>query len=115
MLAGGSGFLGGALRTALANDGHAVANLTRSTTPRHSADIPWAPNGTAAGDWVNAIDGVDAVVNLAGEGIADARWTDERKRAILDSRLAATRSLVAAMAHVRTPPSVFVSASAIGY
>lgn len=115
VLAGGSGFLGGALRTALENDGHAVANLTRRTTPRVSGDITWVPNGAAAGDWVNAIDGIDAVVNLAGEGVADARWTEARKRAILESRLAATRSLVAAIARVSTPPSVFVSASACGY
>lgn len=115
VIAGGSGFLGGALRTALENDGHAVANLTRSPIPRRTGDIPWTPNGTAAGDWVNVINGVDAVVNLAGEGIADARWTEARKRAILDSRLAATRSLVAAVTRASAPPAVLVSASGIGY
>jgi uncharacterized protein (TIGR01777 family) len=115
VVAGGSGFLGGALRKALLDDGHAVANLTRRTTPRSADDITWVPNGAAAGAWVDAIDGVDAVVNLAGEGIADARWTEARKRALLESRLAATRSLVAALARAATPPSVFVSASGIGY
>jgi hypothetical protein len=115
VVAGGSGFLGGALRQALLADGHAVANLTRRTTPRAPDDIAWIPNGTAAGEWVKAIDGVDAVVNLAGEGIADARWTEARKRALIDSRLAATRSLVAAIARAAAPPSVFVSASGIGF
>ena len=114
VIAGGSGFLGGALRKALFDDGHAVANLTRGT-PRAPGDITWTPNGAAAGAWVQAIDGVDAVVNLAGEGIADARWTEARKRSLVDSRLAATRSLVAAIAAAAKPPSVFVSASGIGY
>lgn len=115
VLAGGSGFLGGALRKALLSDGHAVANLTRSTTPRESGDITWTPNGTAAGTWVNAIDGVDAVVNLAGAGIADQRWSEARKRALLDSRLAATKSLVEAIGRVANPPKVLVSGSGIGY
>lgn len=115
VVAGGSGFLGGALRKALLADGHAVANLTRRTTPHAADDITWVPNGTAAGPWVQAIDGVDAVVNLAGEGIADARWSESRKRALVDSRLAATRSLVAAISRAAKPPSVFVSASGIGY
>ena len=114
VLAGGSGFLGGALRQALLGDGHAVANLTRGT-PRVSGDITWTPDGTASGAWVSAIDDVDAVVNLAGEGIADARWSDARKQSLLQSRVAATRSLVAAITQAAKPPTVFVSASGIGY
>ena len=61
-----------------------------------------------------AIDGADAVVNLAGEGIADKRWTAARKSAILASRIDATRAIVAAIRAARTPPGVLISSSAIG-
>lgn len=115
LLAGGSGFLGRALRGRLIADGHAVANLTRRARPAASGDITWTPDGTASGDWAKAIDDADAVVNLAGEGIADGRWNEARKRSIVESRLVSTRSLVAAFRQTAKPPSVFVSASAVGY
>lgn len=112
--AGGSGFLGTALGDALRADGHTVVNLTRKAVPGGPREVRWTPDGTA-GDWAAAIDGADAVVNLAGEGIADARWSDARKRALRDSRLLATRSLVAAIERAARPPSVLVSGSGIGY
>jgi uncharacterized protein len=114
VVAGGSGFLGGALRAALFADGHAVANLTRQTTPRAPDDVTWTPDGTA-GDWADVVDGADAVVNLAGEGIADERWSAARKQSIVTSRLLPTRSLVTACARATRPPHVFVSASGVGY
>jgi uncharacterized protein (TIGR01777 family) len=114
VLAGGSGFLGGPLRDALVADGHRVVNLTRKSPPASPDDVTWRPDGTA-GPWAQTLDGADAVVNLAGEGIADRRWSEERKRRILESRLAATRSVVAACAGVQHPPRVLVSASAVGY
>jgi uncharacterized protein len=114
VVAGGSGFLGTALRAALVADGHAVANLTRRPIPSAPDDVMWTPDGTANG-WARVVDGVDAVVNLAGAGIADTRWTDERKDLILTSRIAATRSLVTAIARAAAPPRVLVSASAVGY
>jgi uncharacterized protein (TIGR01777 family) len=115
VVAGGSGFLGRALRARLLADGHAVANLTRRETPQAPDDITWTPDGTGAGAWARSIDGVDAVVNLAGEGIADARWSEARKRSIVESRLLVTRSLVGAITRARKPPSVFVSGSGVGY
>jgi hypothetical protein len=114
VVAGGSGFLGGALRAALFADGHAVANLTRKTTPRAADDVTWTPDGTA-GEWAEVVNGADAIVNLAGEGIADARWSAARKHAIVTSRVLPTRSLVAACARASRPPQVFVSASGVGY
>jgi uncharacterized protein (TIGR01777 family) len=114
VVAGGSGFLGRALRAALLTDGHKVANLTRQATPRAPDELPWTPDGTA-GPWAAALDDIDAIVNLAGEGIADRRWTAERKQAIVASRTLATRSLVAACARAARPPRVFVSASGVGY
>jgi uncharacterized protein len=119
VIAGGSGFLGRALSGRLVADGHQVLVLTRGG--RHSnpwegvrSAASWTPNGSA-GDWAAALEGADAVVNLAGASIADGRWTQERKAAILDSRIDATRSLVAAVRGLRRPPAVLLSASAQGY
>jgi uncharacterized protein (TIGR01777 family) len=115
VIAGGTGFLGRPLATALGPD---VVILTRGAgrpagTPRTRV-LQWIPDGTA-GPWASVIDGADAVVNLAGESIAGSRWTADQKRRILDSRVLATRSLVDAIAHAQSPPPVFVSGSAVGY
>ncbi len=63
----------------------------------------------------SAVDGAGAVINLAGESIAGKRWTAAQKQRILESRVQATRSLVAAIARATAPPPVFVSGSAVGY
>jgi uncharacterized protein (TIGR01777 family) len=114
VLAGGSGFLGAPLREALTASGHHVVNLTRHPSPGRPGDLAWTPDGTV-GPWAREIQNADAVVNLAGAGIADKRWSDARKKEILESRLAATRSLVSAILSVERPPRVLVSASAVGY
>jgi uncharacterized protein (TIGR01777 family) len=67
------------------------------------------------GPFARAIDGADAVINLAGESIAGRRWTPAQKRRILDSRVLATRSLVAAVRAAKRPPEVLISGSAVGY
>jgi uncharacterized protein (TIGR01777 family) len=114
IVAGGSGFLGRALQKYLGNRGHTVLTLTRRATPGDSTQLEWQPDGTA-GPWAAALCGADAVLNLAGAGIADARWSDARKRALRESRLLPTKSLVAALRRASPPPSTFVSASGIGY
>ncbi len=114
MLAGGSGFLGRKLAARLEHDRHRVVTLTRRPRKDHQTDVAWQPDGSA-GSLAGHLDGVDAVVNLAGEGIADRRWTTDRKAALRNSRLLATRTLVGAMATCQTAPRVFVSASGIGY
>jgi uncharacterized protein (TIGR01777 family) len=116
-IAGGSGFLGRHLCAHLAAAGHTVTVLGRgaaSGLPAGIGQVRWAPDGTT-GDWASVIDGCDAVVNLAGTSIGDGRWTRARKAEILASRLAATNSLVAAIAAAGRRPSVFVSASAQGF
>jgi len=112
VLAGGSGFLGRALRSRLQRDGHTVTVLTRS--PRTPDEVAWTPD-SKAGAWAGALDSADGIVNLAGEGIADRRWNDARKRALRDSRLVATRSIVAALHQSPAAPPVLVNASAVGY
>ncbi|HEY7440894.1 MAG TPA: TIGR01777 family oxidoreductase [Vicinamibacterales bacterium] len=123
VIAGGTGFLGQPLATALAAEGHAVTVLTRKGSPPSATERPapgsvgqvqWNPDGTT-GPWTQALDGATAVINLAGESIAARRWTAAQKARLVDSRRAATRSLVAAIGSSRQPPPVFISASAIGY
>jgi uncharacterized protein (TIGR01777 family) len=111
VIAGGSGFLGSALANGWRADGHRVLVLTRH--PRRADEIGWTP-GSRDNSWIGALDGADAVVNLAGEGIADKRWSADRKAAILDSRIRATRAIVAGIEESRTPPRVLISGSAIG-
>src|SRR6185295_15996108 len=65
--------------------------------------------------WTSAINGADAVVNLAGESIAGRRWSAAQKQQILNSRVNATRSLAAAISGAALPPPLFISASAVGY
>ncbi len=112
VVAGGSGFLGSALVRSCRGDGHDLAVLTRR--PRDAGDVQWAP-GAGPGGWTQSLEDADAVVNLAGEGIADRPWTEARKRAILDSRVTATRALAEAIRGCTHPPRVFLSASGVGF
>jgi uncharacterized protein (TIGR01777 family) len=118
VIAGGTGFLGQPLATQLRADGHDVVVLTRrgDTAPagRSARVVAWTPNGEA-GAWASEIDGAGAVVNLAGEPIAGRRWTAAHKAGILESRVLATRSVVAAIGRAASPPAVLVNGSAVGY
>ena len=111
VLAGGSGFLGRALARALRADGHTVVVLTRR--PRGPHDAAWSGDERDR-SWWPRLDGVDVVVNLAGESIAGGRWTAARKTAILQSRVAPTRAIVSAIGAARQPPPVLLGGSAIG-
>jgi uncharacterized protein len=111
LITGGTGFLGEALCPRLAAAGHEVVVLSRQAKPR-------LPGGVARSvrrlDDLQARD-FDAVINLAGEPIADARWTESRKKLLLDSRVDMTSRLVQWMAASKARPAVLVSASAVGY
>jgi uncharacterized protein len=118
VISGGTGFLGQPLASALSFDGHDVTILSRDPATRTSSTaqtVAWMPDGSATGRWTTAIDGAGAVINLAGEPIAGARWTPAQKQRILDSRVLATRSLTAAISRAARPPSVFISGSAVGF
>jgi uncharacterized protein (TIGR01777 family) len=115
VLAGATGFLGRPLVAALRSAGHDLVSLTRRPRGLDGVrEVAWTPDGTA-GSWAEAIDGADAIVNLAGESIADGRWTDARKRALRDSRLLSTRSLVSAIGRASKRPSLLLSSSAVGF
>jgi len=110
LISGATGLIGNALIPELEAGGHRVTRLTRS--PRSADDVGWDPEaGTIGGD----LEGTDAVVHLAGESIAEGRWTQEKKRRILESRRNGTRLLSEAIAALPTPPSVMISTSADGY
>ena len=114
VVAGGSGFLGRALVHAWRNDGHEVKVLTRRPGPAAADDVRWDP-GSREGTWTRDLEHTDAVVNLAGEGIADKPWTAARKAAILASRVDSTRALAEAIRGCSYPPRVFISASGVGF
>jgi uncharacterized protein len=119
VVTGGTGFIGRALCVALIQGGHRVSILTRNavTASRllepHMTAVEW--NGHDTGPWEQVLEGADAVINLAGAPIADARWTMARKRLITDSRVLTTRLLVRALSRCSTKQATFISASGIGY
>lgn len=108
---GSSGLIGTALTSSLEADGHRVIPVVRSRAT--DGTISWDP---AAGTIdAAALEGVDAVVHLAGEGIASGPWTTEQRHRIRDSRTDGTRLLADTLAGLARPPAVLVSGSAIGY
>ena len=114
VIAGGSGFLGRPLASALARHGHEVTILTRQDRRLPPGHITWNPDGRT-GAWAPLLDGAHALVNLAGASIAGGRWTPERKRVLQESRVLPTRSLVAAVRASARPPRVLVSMSGVGF
>ena len=122
-ITGATGFIGSSLVARLQKSGHQVMILTRNTSYARKIFPSQAfPNieivnytPTILGSWQNAISGCDSVVNLAGESIAEGRWTEEKKQKILQSRQLTTQNLVTAIANAEQKPSVLVNASAIGY
>lgn len=110
-ITGATGFLGRALVARLAARGHAPVAITRKREGAGRDAILWNPErGELHPD---ALAGFDAVINLAGENIAQ-RWTDEAKRAIRDSRVQATELLARTIGAMDRPPNVFLSGSAVG-
>jgi len=112
LVSGSTGLVGSALVPLLSSQGLSVVRLARSSAPGSSA-ISWDP---AAGrlDPV-ALEGIDAVVHLAGENVASGRWNAKRKLRILDSRVQGTRLLSETIARLERPPKTLVCASAVGY
>jgi uncharacterized protein (TIGR01777 family) len=114
VLAGGSGFLGRALHAHFSAGGHIVRILTRRPRPGVMNEVAWQPDGFT-GPWATTLDDADVVVNLAGEGIADKRWTDARKEALRTSRILPGRSLAGALAAAPSRSRLLITSCAIGY
>jgi uncharacterized protein len=112
LVTGASGLIGTALVSSLASSGHEVTRLVRGQPTSEGKTARWDPMaGTIE---AGAIEGVDAVVHLAGENIAE-RWTSAKKAKIRDSRVKGTQLLCETLTRLSSPPKTLVSASAIGY
>jgi uncharacterized protein (TIGR01777 family) len=111
VIAGASGLVGSHLADYLTTAGHTVVRLVRGQDAG-PGEVPWDPAAGAL--YHGALEGVDAVVNVAGVNLAGL-WTPGRKQAILDSRLQTTRTLVEAIARMDRPPSVLINTSAVGF
>lgn len=112
LISGASGMIGSALSERLRADGHEVTALVRRE-PAGSGEITWLPEDRKID--AAQLEGFDAVFHLAGESIAEGRWTEEKKARIRDSRVVGTTFLAETLAGLTDKPGVFVSASAIGY
>lgn len=117
VIAGASGFIGSMLVQRLGQRGDALVLLSRES-PSSAAGpntewLMWEPG--ESGGWEESIDGADGIVNLAGEGIAEKRWTERQKEIILSSRIDSTRALVRAIAKAKAKPKFLINASAVGY
>ena len=110
---GATGFIGSALTHFLTTGGHRVIRVVRRKPDREKGEIHWDPmEGKIEAEGLN---GLDAVVHLAGESISGGRWTSAKKRAIWKSRIVGTQVLVDALNGISHPPGVLVSSSAVGY
>ena len=113
-MTGASGFIGSALLTVLRATGHRPIVAVRGRAVPPGVDgIAWEPDEGRID--APALEGISAVVHLAGAGIGDRRWTAARRQLIEDSRIRSTTLLISALAKLSTPPSVLVSGSAVGY
>jgi len=127
-LTGASGLIGTQLMDALLRDGHELTQFSRPNSAPAASKASGGDAGAAASvvrraSWdpsrklidSNALEGIDAVIHLAGVGIADSRWTPQQKDRILTSRTLGTSLLATALAAMDQPPAVLLSGSAIGY
>ncbi|HJU57022.1 MAG TPA: TIGR01777 family oxidoreductase [Pyrinomonadaceae bacterium] len=112
LVTGASGLVGHRLVPSLESKGHEVLRLVRNA-PADSREVRWDPaKGTID---AAALEGVDAAVHLAGENLAEGRWTEEKKRRIRESRVKGTRLISETLAGLARKPEVLVSASAVGF
>lgn len=122
VLTGGTGLIGYRVARYLAWQENEIVVLTRQVEhgegekSSHGLNLRFVEwDADSIGSWAKEVDGADAIVHLAGEGIFDSRWTRSMKKRILESRVQTTRLLVDAVAHANIKPPLFVSASAVGY
>lgn len=113
LITGSSGVVGKALKSSLSQKGHQIYTLIRDKSKVTSLDIYWNPETKELNP--QSIEGMDAIINLAGENLSDERWSDEQKKKIKNSRIQSTSLLVSALLNVQAKPKVFISASAVGF
>ena len=119
VIAGGTGFIGSHLCQQLLEAGHQITVLSRNPMkarqklPTTVNTVEWSNQGH--GPVQQTLNGIDALINLAGEPIADVRWSESRKQVLRTSRLDTTRRLVEAMVDLSHRPKILINASGIGF
>ncbi|PAE24668.1 TIGR01777 family oxidoreductase [Bacillus sp. 7894-2] len=115
-IAGGTGFVGSALVKKLLDKKHELFILTRNTANKNSSKnlnyVQWLNDDDSPED---ALESIDVFINLSGESINSGRWTDERKKRILNSRITATREVLRIISRLEEKPYTLINASAVGY
>jgi uncharacterized protein len=112
LISGASGLLGRKLIPFLKTGGHSVLSLVRRE-PRSENEIFWDPAKGILDK--EKLAGIDAVINLSGESVSEGRWTEKKKRQIIDSRISSTELLAKTISSLKQKPQVFLSASATGF
>ncbi|MDJ0752479.1 MAG: TIGR01777 family oxidoreductase [Ardenticatenaceae bacterium] len=118
LITGGSGLIGRALTPYLTAKNYEVIILSRHPQrvkglPEGASAVEW--DGKSADGWGHLADGAKAIINLAGAGIADKRWTPERKRIIVDSRISAAQAVIEAVEKAAVKPELVIQSSAVGF
>jgi uncharacterized protein (TIGR01777 family) len=112
-----TGMIGSILTERLCKSHHSLVLLSRRPPAEISVAkkqwLAWRPG--ASGEWERAIDGADAIINLAGEPVAGKRWATEQKEIPRSSRIDGTKALVDAIARAKVKPKLLLSSSAVGY
>jgi uncharacterized protein (TIGR01777 family) len=111
LITGASGLVGKKLQERLKEKDYDVFTLSRSPS-KNNQQIQWNPDSELSN--LELLENFDTIVHLAGENIADSRWTEQKKRRILDSRIIGTKNLINAISKLENKPKTFISASAIG-
>jgi hypothetical protein len=111
LVTGASGLVGSALISKMQSE-HQIVKLVRKE-PKSEKEVQWIPEKEVKD--LERLEGIETVIHLAGENIAEGRWTEEKKRRIRDSRVVGTKVLCDALLKLSQPPKTFIGASAIGY
>ena len=114
LITGASGLIGKALQSSFKEKGYEMLLGSRSER-KDERHIKWDPDTGFSAEDLQRLEGLDAVIHLAGENISGLRWTEEKKKAIRDSRVFGTRSMVETFDKLKQKPKVFISGSAIGF
>lgn len=114
LITGASGLIGKALQRSFAEKGYEMLLASRSEA-KDEQHIQWNAETGFAEEDLKRLEGLDAVIHLAGEGIAGLRWTEDKKKAIRDSRVFGTRTMIEAFAKLEKKPKTFIAGSAIGF
>lgn len=114
LITGASGLIGKALQKSFREKGYELLLASRSET-KGAGHIQWNADTGFRHEDLERLEGLDAVIHLAGENISALRWTDEKKKAIRDSRVFGTRSMIETFDKLTDKPKTFVSGSALGF